>query len=138
MPKPPLIHEKCFYTYWSKTYFPDDFLVLEQNQNMNLFSREILNSISGFVARQKADPNFVFAFNFPHLVNQNIYRSDFILGTMSQLSVTGWDRIKSPTALYNSLLTPNSHKNFNRFTLLKVNSGLGTSMGACFLMRTLP
>ena len=106
---------------------------------MNSFSRETLNSISGFVAREKADPNFVFAFNFPHLANQNIYRSDFIPGTMSQLSVTGWDRIKSPAAhLYDSLLRPDSHENLNRFALLKVNGGLGTSMGACFLMRTLP
>ena len=106
---------------------------------MNSFSREILNSVSGFVAREKADPNFVFAFNFPHLANQNIYRSDFIPGTMSQLSVTGWDRIKSLAAhLYDSLLTSDSHENLNRFALLKVNGGLGTSMGACFLMGTLP
>ena len=48
--------------------------------------------------------------------------------------MTGWDRIKSPNAhLYNSLLTPNSHENLNKLTVIKVNDGLGTSMGTCFL-----
>jgi UDP-N-acetylglucosamine pyrophosphorylase len=44
-----------------------------------------------------------------------------------------WDRIKSPAAdqiiPYDSLPKPADHKNLGKLAVLKVNGGLGTSMG---------
>ena len=46
-----------------------------------------------------------------------------------------WDRIKSPAAdqivPYDSLPTPTNHENLEKLAVLKVNGGLGTSMGMC-------
>ena len=41
---------------------------------------------------------------------------------------------KSPAAHpYESLPTPDSHENHDKLAVLKVNGGLGTFMGPCFL-----
>lgn len=48
-----------------------------------------------------------------------------------------WDRIKSPAAdqivPYASLPKPDDHSNLNSLAVLKVNGGLGTSMGGFLL-----
>lgn len=50
-------------------------------------------------------------------------------------SLSDWDRIKSPAAdqiiPYESLKPVHDPKIFNKLAVLKVNGGLGTSMGEC-------
>jgi UTP--glucose-1-phosphate uridylyltransferase len=49
-----------------------------------------------------------------------------------------WDRIKSPAAdqivPYDALPKPKDINNLNKLAVLKVNGGLGTSMGMCIFM----
>ena len=48
-----------------------------------------------------------------------------------------WDRIKSPAedqiVPYDTLVAPQDHSNLNKLAVLKVNGGLGTSMGRLLL-----
>jgi UTP--glucose-1-phosphate uridylyltransferase len=48
-----------------------------------------------------------------------------------------WDRIKSPAeeqiVPYSKLPKPSDSKNLNKLAVLKVNGGLGTSMGTCII-----
>jgi UTP--glucose-1-phosphate uridylyltransferase len=50
--------------------------------------------------------------------------------------ISDWDRIKSPAedkiVPYAKLPTPSDPRNLNKLAVLKVNGGLGTSMGASF------
>jgi UTP--glucose-1-phosphate uridylyltransferase len=47
--------------------------------------------------------------------------------------ISDWDRIKSPAddqiVAYDGLPQPHDHSNLNKLAVLKVNGGLGTSMG---------
>jgi len=49
-----------------------------------------------------------------------------------------WDRIKSPAAdqivAYADLHKPQDTSNLNKLAVLKVNGGLGTSMGTCIML----
>ena len=52
------------------------------------------------------------------------------------IGCSDWDRIKSPAAdqivPYSELPKPKDSTNLNKLAVLKVNGGLGTSMGALF------
>ena len=71
--------------------------------------------------RAKSVDLYVTLFFSPtHLSNPSFFISD-------------WDRIKSPAddqiVPYDSLPKPADHNNLNKLAVLKVNGGLGTSMG---------
>lgn len=55
---------------------------------------------------------------------------------MSTVHFSDWDRIKSPAedkiVPYDTLTAPKDQTNLNKLAVLKVNGGLGTSMGTSF------
>jgi UDP-N-acetylglucosamine pyrophosphorylase len=71
---------------------------------------------------------------FPSAQRAKICESLFVLTAfVLTLEYSDWDRIKSPAAdqivPYDSLPKPADHKNLGKLAVLKVNGGLGTSMG---------
>jgi UTP--glucose-1-phosphate uridylyltransferase len=68
--------------------------------------------------------------------SQDLYVIHLVISlcTINRLS-RDWDRIKSPAedqiVPYATLPKPQDTKNLNKLAVLKVNGGLGTSMGSC-------
>jgi UDP-N-acetylglucosamine pyrophosphorylase len=66
-----------------------------------------------------------------------IFRCQVDLFNESRL-ISDWDRIKSPAddqiVPYDALPQPHDHSNLNKLAVLKVNGGLGTSMGMSYLV----
>jgi UTP--glucose-1-phosphate uridylyltransferase len=83
-----------------------------------------------------------FFYLFTRYLTERAQSVDLYVSTFSQFnsfstqlaSFSDWDRIKSPSedkiVPYADLPKPTDSKNLNKLAVLKVNGGLGTSMGS--------